>query len=137
MLAMVSTKNTYANEEKISAFILQSFNNSFDNAKNVTWSKVKDLYKAEFVLNDQTLSVWYSPEGDLIALSRKMNPEQLPLSLQTSLQKRAEGYTITELFEIDNDAGTSYYAALENNSKKIILESISVGGWSIYQKSKK
>jgi hypothetical protein len=137
MLAMVSTKNSYATEEKVAAAVLQSFQSSFNDAKNVTWSQVEDLYKAVFVLDGQTLSVWYNTEGDLIALSRKINPMQLPISLQTSLKKRAKSFTLTDLFEIDNDAGASYYAALENTCKKIMLESTSRGEWSIYKKSKK
>ncbi len=135
---MVSAKSSYANEEKITAVILQSFKTAFNDATNVTWSKVEDLYKAVFVLDGQTLSVWYNPEGNLIALSRKMNPVQLSLSLQKSLKRRSEGYTLTDLFEIDNDEGISYYAALENNSKKIVLKSTSSGeDWSIYKKNKK
>ena len=62
---------------------------------------------------------------------------QLPISLQTSLKKRSDGYTLTDLFEIDNDAGASYHAELENTSKEILLESTSRGVWSIYKKEQK
>jgi hypothetical protein len=136
MLFILTAKSSYANEEKIAEIILQSFKSSFNDAKNVTWSRVEGLYKAVFVLDGQTLSVWYNPEGNLIALSRKLNPTQLPISLQTSLKKRSEGYTLTDLFEIDNDAGTLYYAELENTNKRIMLESTSRGEWSVYKRSR-
>jgi hypothetical protein len=61
---------------------------------------------------------------------------QLPISLQTSLKKQCGDLWISDLFEVANDQGTSYYVTLENADTKIVLKS-SGSDWTTYQKQRK
>jgi len=74
----------------------------------------------------------------LIALTRFISPNQLPLTLLSSLKNQfATGYWISDLFEIESEAGTSYYATLDSADQTIILKSDGISGWSVFQKEKK
>ena len=136
MLCMVTIKS-YAGEEKVAEVVLQSFQKSFNNAVNVNWSKVKDLYKAEFKSDGQSLTVWYNADGDLVALTRIIEIDQLPLASQLSLKKDYSNYALVNLFEVDNEEGNNYYAIVDNTKATVKLKAGINGKWSVYEKHNK
>jgi hypothetical protein len=75
-------------------------------------------------------------DGKMIALTRNISSLQLPLSLQTELKTKNEKLWISDLFEVANDQGTSYYATLENADEQIVMKS-SGSTWTIYRKQRK
>ncbi len=134
VLASVFTKTSFANEEKVSPIVLQSFQNTF-NAEKVEWKTInKNLYKAEFELNGFTVTAFYDAEGVLVATTRNVTLLQVPVTLQSALKKNYPHLWITELFELSNDDGTEYYLTLENADTKVILKSSGSARWSIYRK---
>ena len=122
----------------VSKKVVISFNKEFTNAHDVKWESHADFIKAEFSINDIVLYAYYNQSGDLIAVSRNISPNQLPLVLLTSLKKQfSAGYWVSDLFEIETDAGTSYYATFESADQTIILKSDGISGWNTFQKEKK
>ena len=136
MLFVVSVKS-YAADEKVAAAVLRSFQKSFRTASDVSWTKVKDLYKAEFVLDGQSLSVWYNTDGDLVALTRLLTHNQLPIAAQISLKKDYSDYTLVNLFEVDNQEGNNYYAVVDNTKSTLKLKADAAGNWMVYEKHRK
>jgi hypothetical protein len=136
MLFMLSVKS-YAGDEKVAAAVLQSFQSSFSTASDVSWSKVKDFYKAEFVLDNQSLTVWYNTNGDMIALTRLLTINQLPIASQISLKKDYSNYILANLFEVDNDEGNNYYAVVDNVNATLKLKADVSGKWVVYEKQRK
>jgi hypothetical protein len=128
---------SYANDINISASVLQSFNRSFKNATEVKWSSVKDYYKAEFIFNEQHASAFFDFEGNLVAITRHILSTLLPISLQAELKKDFEEYWISDLFELNNDQGISYFITLEKPNVTVVLKSNSSNGWSYYNKINK
>ena len=61
--------------------------------------------------------------------------DQLSLVLQTDLKKHLDGFRVNEIFEVNNESGTTYYATLVSGNKMVVLES-SVGNWRVYKKTK-
>jgi hypothetical protein len=117
--------------------ILQSFQNAFAGVKQVAWSSTDaNLYKAEFVLNEQYVTAFYNPNGELVALTRNIASYQLPVVLQATLKKDYSNYWISDLFELANEEGTTYYVTLETADTKLTLKS-NLSTWTTYQKSKK
>lgn len=117
--------------------VLQSFQNNFAAAQDVQWHITEDLYKATFTYNGQVVSAFYSPSGEQLALSRNITSAQLPLALQTGLKKQYGQYWISDLFEMTDNGGLSYYVTLENGSNKIVLKSEGSFNWATFQKTKK
>jgi hypothetical protein len=136
-LLSIFTTTAKATEEKVSPVVLQSFNQSFENASEVTWTVTSQYYKAEFEYNDQYVTAYYDGTGNMIALTRNITSVQLPITLQASLKKDYQSMWITDLFEVNDDQGTSYYVTLENADSKIILKSSFGSSWSTYQRQRK
>jgi|SRR6218665_3285400 len=127
----------FANETNVSANVVNAFNSEFTSAQEVKWTSSPDFYKASFVYNEQHLTAFYSFEGKMIGLTRNISSLDLPKYLQTSLKKEYGGRWITELFELSNEDGTSYYITLEQADSKVILKSENGSQWGVYKKSTK
>ena len=127
----------FANETKVSTAVLNAFNREFASAKEVSWTSSSSFFKVSFVYNEQHLTAFYSFEVKMMAMARNISSLDLPLNLQKSLMENYSGRWISELFELSNAEGTSYYITLEQADSKIILKSENGSEWSVYKKSSK
>lgn len=125
-----------ANDMKVSAAVLSSFQTSFKNASQVEWKETNQVFKVNFELNGQHASAFYDADGNLIAVTRNISALQLPMPLMADLKENYEAYWISDLFELADDNGISYYVTLENNESKITLNSAGFE-WVVYKKAKK
>lgn len=140
MLAMVlslSTMYAFTGEEAVSKQAVTNFKAQFKGASEANWTTGKNYYKVTFTMSDQKLFAYYNTEGDFIALTRYISSTQLPLNLQTSLKNDYSDLWITDLFEMADRNGTTYYVTLENADAKIVLQSTDGKNWYTYEKSKK
>ena len=137
MLAIaISSITAFASDENVNSTVLSSFNKEFAGAKDVQWTTTNNYYKASFVFNDQFVSDFYQLDGELIATSRNISSLELPINLQTSLKKNYSKYWISDLFEISNNEGTSYYITLDKADSKVVLKS-SGSKWDVFRKATK
>ncbi|HWJ29035.1 MAG TPA: hypothetical protein VNS32_21000 [Flavisolibacter sp.] len=126
--------NSFANDHvNVAPAALNSFKASFKNASDVSWSVSSTYFKASFALNGQYVSAYFDGDGKMVAMTRNISSLQLPLVLQSELREKYQGYWVSDLFELANDQGTTYYITVENADKKIVLKSYS-SGWSVYNK---
>jgi hypothetical protein len=137
LLATVLTSTAFAADPKVSPVVLRSFNKTFTTATEVDWSVTNNMYKAQFGLNGQTVTAYYQADGTMIAVTRNISSNQLPVTLQVELKKDYENFWISGLFELSDEGGTEYYATLESADEKVILKSISNNSWSRYKKLSK
>ncbi len=112
--------------------VLVSFNREFSSAQDVKWETNKNFIKVSFSMNHMMLFAYYSTNGELLAISRFISPDQLPLQLSTTLKKEYANYWISDLFEIHNDNGTAYYITIENETQKKVLMSSDSSFWTTY-----
>jgi hypothetical protein len=132
LICLSFTTKAFANDIKTTPAVQQSFYAAFSNAQNVQWQTVDQLYKASFLIDGQEFSAFFDADGTLIAASRYIQTQQLPLALQIDLKKRLAAATLVELFEINKDGNTNYYATISKGGKSTILKSDSQS-WSIYK----
>lgn len=125
-----------AQDVTVSAAVVNSFNSAFKNAADVQWKDGGTYYKADFTLNGQYVTAFYNANAGLMAVTKNISTVQLPVTLQTSLKDSYEEYWVSELFELSDEFGITYYATVENNDSKIILKS-SGGSWTTFKKSRK
>lgn len=138
LLLTVGFTSIYANnEERMNQKAVSSFKNEFAQATDVKWEANKDYSKATFKLNDQVMFAYYSETGSLMAVTRNILSNQLPIGLQSALKKGYKESWISDLFEIDSPEETSYYVTLENADYSTTLKSSGAQGWTIFKKEKK
>jgi hypothetical protein len=126
-----------ADAPAINKNVISSFNQQFTSAKDVKWNYQVKYVKAEFTMNDMVLFAYFNDNGDLLAVTRFISPNQLPLSLLSNLKKDYDAYWISDLFEIQTENGTSYYATLENADQVVVLKSDGTNGWNTYKREKR
>ena len=133
---MVTT--AFANKtESVNIKVENAFKQEFTQAKDVNWQKTDNYYKAEFKLNNEVMTAYFAPDGELMGVIHNMLSTQLPINLQTSLKKDYDGYWITELFEMAKSDSNSYFVTLHNADQIITLESTDGSSWTTYSKTKK
>lgn len=138
LLLTVGLSSIFANnEEKLNQKAATSFKEEFAQATDARWENNKEFSKVTFKMNDQVMFAYYSDKGSLIAVTRNIISNQLPISLQSSLKKDYKSTWITDLFELASNDETSYYVTLENAEYTIVLKSSGTLGWSVFKKERK
>lgn len=133
----LSSMYAFTGEEAVNKHALAAFKSEFNSAKDVDWTVAKDYYRVNFTMNDQKLFAYYTMNGEFMAVSRYISSFQMPLNLQTNLKKSFSKYWITDLFELANQDGTSYYVTLETADTRLVLKSTDGNNWTLYQKTQK
>jgi hypothetical protein len=135
--AAVTPTTTSLAPASISKNVINSFNREFANASNIQWEVKENFVKVQFNVNDMVLFAYFNKGGELIAVTRFISPNQLPPELLTSLKKTNSNYWVSDLFEIQTESGTSYFATVENADQIVVLKSEGINGWQTFQKEKK
>lgn len=128
----------FAGEVKVSAKVLDAFEAQFSTATEVNWTEAPNYFKATFQFNGQQVAAFYSLEGELVGTTRNIMSVDLPINLQASLKKDYKSCWISDLFEVSNNDGISYYITVENAESKLVLKAASGdGSWKVYKRSAK
>ena len=114
--------------------ISNSFHKDFRQAELLSTNAGKDYTKLTFKMHGVILSAFYSDNGELLAVTRNIPSNQLPLRLLMDLKNNYANYWITDLFEINTDGSSSYYITLENADTKLTLRSNNAT-WDSYNKT--
>lgn len=114
--------------------VVTSFDRDFNKATNVQWNHSETFDRVNFFVDTQFMNAYYAPDGELIAVTRNIVSEQLPLRLLMDLKKNYSTYWISDLFEVVNGSDDDYYVTLENADEQIILKGRASKGWKPYKK---
>src|SRR5574338_638099 len=137
MFVTLGTMSAFADSSDVSPKVLTAFNNDFNSAKEVEWSVGSNFYRAAFTFNGNHVFAFYDTDGKLLGLTRYISSLNLPMNLQRDLKKNYSDYWISDLFEVANNNGTSYYITLENADTKIVLKANANSDWNTYNKVRK
>ena len=131
----VTSQLSFATESPASvSSIIRSFNKDFHRATNVQWQHAEDFDKASFLLDNRLMNAYYTLDGELMAVTRNIVSDQLPLKLLMELKKNYATYWISDLFEVVNGSGDQYYVTLENGDETLVLKAKTHKSWKLYQK---
>ncbi len=117
--------------------IKASFHKDFHKAELLAFEPAKNYNKLTFKMNDIILFAFYSDKGELLAVSRNITSDKLPLQLMLDLKKDYTNYWITELFEINIDETNTYYVTVETADVRITLRSNGADNWEVFNKTTK
>jgi hypothetical protein len=130
-IALVLISSAFANRpDAITERAAMSFQRDFHQASDVSWDQMNNYVRATFKMDKQTMFAYYDNQGNLMGLVRHILTTSLPAGLQKDIKKQYAGYWVSELFEITNDDGTSYYVQLKNADETILLKAEGTSEWS-------
>jgi hypothetical protein len=113
-----------------------SFSRDFQNAQLINTQDYSTFTKVTFKMNDVVMFAFYNLNGELLAVTRNIVSNQLPVNLLTSLKKHYGDKWITDLFEFSGNEQNCYYISLENADSKTTLRS-NGSDWEVYSTTRK
>jgi hypothetical protein len=137
LLLTVGVTSSFANPNDKTDVIKASFRKDFKKAELMEMEAGDSYNKLTFKMNDMVLYAFYTDNGELLAVTRNIKSNQLPIQLLLDLKRDYANYWITDLFEFNGDGSNSYYITLENADTSITLRASSSDNWQLYSRKNK
>jgi len=134
IITLSSFNSLFANN--VPGPVEHSFEATFGRNTDVTWSESNGLFKASFTIGSEHVIQFYNSDGDEVAVAQYLTIAKLPAALQANLMKYAPEYTISEIFEISDELGASYYVTLTSKENTMVMRSLG-NVWKLFSKAKK
>lgn len=122
MAVTVASSAFAAGANKVNANAAYTFKSQFKGAANVSWTATDNFVKASFTIDNQKMEAFYNQEGEMIATSKSIRLDELPVTAKRSFAKKFEGYTVKEAIQLEGADETAYYISAENDTEKVILK---------------
>jgi len=137
LLLTVGVTSSFATPNDKTDVIKASFRKDFKKAELMEMEAGDSYNKLTFKMNDMVLYAFYTDNGELLAVTRNIKSNQLPIQLLLDLKRDYANYWITDLFEFNGDGSNSYYVTLENADTSITLRASSSDNWQLYSRKNK
>lgn len=139
-IVMLSTFTAFATEpepEKVSQVVKTAFINDFSKANDVKWEKSEGFYFATFTLNNVSVDAAYTEAGVLVGTSRRIQKDQVPLSISLALASQYKGYEVSNsVLELTYENVTRYYISVSNKNETVNLKCFSNGDLEVDRRTK-
>jgi hypothetical protein len=105
----VSANNSFS-QKKVSSAVIQNFQEEFGNVKDVTWEPAADnMLRATFTKDGETISAFYNPQGEHLAITTNVLPAELPAKVKHALAEKVKEGTISEAIRYNDDDQGAYF----------------------------
>jgi hypothetical protein len=129
-----SATQAFASDVKIPRTTIAAFNSAFGNVSNIEWAVVDNMYRAAFTIEgEQKVAFFTMADGKLVATCHYLTVSALPKALKRNLSKHTANAVVTDLFEIQDEIGSTYYLTVMKENKKVILKS-DTDKWNVHIK---
>jgi len=138
LLLTVGISSSFATPDKDGGThaVTTSFHRDFKKAELLQTEVAKNFTKLTFRMNNMVLFAYYSDNGQLLAVSRNITSNQLPIQLLMQVKRDYADYWISELFELTSDGNSNYYVTLENADTRVTLRS-NGPDWEVFSRTAK
>jgi hypothetical protein len=117
--------------------IRSQFTTDFPDAKDVHFTRVKNLNKMSFTQNKEKMSAYYDDGGQLVGTIHKELFADLPGNAQKEIQHKYPDYAIADVVKLEDnesddterrvyglsiDDADNYFVELKNDTKAIIVK---------------
>ncbi len=116
---------------------LSAFSKDFSGATNVSWEERENFYLVEFKVGDIRFNAAYNEEGELLAASKSLSLQELPVAVIQAVNKKYLGYEIgNNAAELTYDGRTNYYLTIANSKQVLHIRVDAAGHIKVEQKRK-
>ena len=133
---MANAKAVYAAD--VTKAVTRAFDKKFSQAENVIWKETESLYFASFKMKENSFTAAYNNEGEMIAISRMVSLDKLPLAVADALAEKYADYVIpAKVTELSMLGETSYYLTVEGKKNYLLLKCLPGGDILVDKRVKK
>src|SRR5579863_7326542 len=124
-------------EFSVSDKLLQVFQQTFPDAKQVKWVEEPGGYEVSFRQNDILTKVVYDKDAHFVSSLRYYSEKNLPVSVLCQLQKKYAGKTVWGVTEQSTESSTEYYVKLVDDRNWYTVRSDAEGNMQTIERYKK
>lgn len=136
MSANVLLANPY--ETTVNNRINSTFNDSFNGATDVKWyTDDNKTFTAKFTMSNTRVTAFFKDDGTLLATSRYLQAEQLPLKVSSKLNKKYPGNAIYCVVEYASTENVVYFITLESSDTWTVIKTDADANMKVYSRLKK
>jgi hypothetical protein len=137
-IAAASVFNTVNASDPVTPPVLESFRNSYSDAKEIKWKDIGNVYKVSFKMDGKYADAYYMVDGSWIGTARNIKTSELPYKQRASLRRELKkGGFLSDLFILSGSDGNIYFATIETPDAKKVFKSNSGRKWSLYKNIEK
>jgi hypothetical protein len=107
--------------------VMAAFEKQFAEAKEVSWTEKNGFFLASFKFNNDRMLAWYTADGDVEAVHRSIQINQMTFLAADAIQQLTKDKTLLNLAEISK-TGELFYLAKIDDEKCISVYKISASG---------
>lgn len=97
--------------------LLQKFNTTFPNAKNINWREAKDGFFVSFSQSGNFIKVLYDADGDFVYSLKYADADDLPTNVLMAINKKFGEYKNLGVTEATTQNGTFYNVKISKDNK--------------------
>ncbi|MGZ3847004.1 MAG: hypothetical protein ACXVLT_13450 [Flavisolibacter sp.] len=117
--------------------VLNAFNKTFQNVKEVAWTENEHTFEVKFKQNEILSKVTYDTDGNIVRTLRYYYEDNLPLLVVSKVKSKFNDKKIFGVTEQSSEEGTFYHIILEDDTHWINITADSYGSIKVDSKYKK
>lgn len=117
--------------------VLNAFNKTFQNVKEVAWTENEHTFEVKFKQNEILSKVTYDTDGNIVRTLRYYYEDNLPLLVVSKVKNKFNDKKIFGVTEQSSEEGTFYHIILEDDTHWINITADSYGSIRVDSKYKK
>ena len=118
--------------------INSTFNESFTGATDVKWyTDDNKTFTAKFTLSNTKVTAFFKEDGTLLATSRYLQAEQLPLKVTSKLNKKYPGTSIYCVVGYTSGDNVVYFVTVEGTDTWTVIKTDGDANLKVYSRLKK
>jgi hypothetical protein len=137
LAAIVFASSFTAMADDPSEKVLDAFNKTFPNVKEVAWTESEHSYEVKFKQNEILSRITYDKEGNILKTLRYYYEQELPLLVLSKVKRKFSDQKIFGVTEEASDEGTFYHIVLEDEKHWINITADSYGSIKVDKKYNK
>ena len=110
-------------EEQVPAIVKQALNQKYPGVTSKEWTKEKDVFEAEVILNSKECEVAFNANGEWLETEREIKVSELPAAVNNTIRTgEYKTWTIKEAELIESPQyAKAYEVELKKNNEKVAL----------------
>ncbi|MEV4882374.1 hypothetical protein MRBLMN1_000841 [Chitinophaga ginsengisegetis] len=118
--------------------INSTFHDSFNGATDVKWyTDDNKTFTAKFTMSNTKVTAFFKEDGTLLATSRYLQAEQLPLKVLSKLNKKYPNTSIYCVVEYASSDNVVYFVTLESTDTWTVIKTDTDANMKVYSRLKK
>lgn len=136
-IMLVSLSAAATTPPEISEKVIKAFNETFTEAKNVSWQELDNSCQADFKVSEMRVKATYDNEGNLLSTTKYYDEKSLPSNILAKLKSKYAGKQITGVTEVVTDSDIAYHIVMKDEKNWYWVESTPYGTLTLTQKLKR